>query len=305
MNSVTTKSRAHATVRRASLLAALLLAVPAAAQSSRHGTNVRGRAVFEGTYACDETTVGSIDRTCRMGSDEARVRAYVDASLRLHADASIYDSFRPQTEHVAFAEASYFDRLTFTGEVIPASVRFTMYLHGGAVGEDSYGALSLYHVTAEPSYTISRQGAGPGDPNVSVPGRFPVSAVGVVRGSWVMPVVNGRIDFALTLSAFARMEAPDPTGNVYCALPAGCSGMGVRSNFYETAALELLTALDENGNEIAGGVQVLSASGHTYAVAGIAATTTAPEPATCLLVGTGMLGLVVAGARRRREGLAT
>jgi hypothetical protein len=273
------------------------------AQPTRHGTTVKGRVILDGTYVCDIVKTGVLDQLCELGNDEGRVRAYVDGSMRLHADASVYDSFRPQTGHVAFAEAFYYDRLTFTGDVIPASVRFNLYLHGGAAGEHSYGELSLYDNSSEPTYTIRQPGTGPGDPNNHIVSRFPSPTLGVVRGSRVVAVTNGRVDFALALRAFARMDPPE-TGNtaIYCTIFQPCAGIGVRANFFETAALELITGLDADGNEIQGGVQIQSASGFNYAVAGaITPTTTTPEPASVALVGTGLLGILGAGARRRRE----
>jgi len=75
------------------------------------------------------------------------------------------------------------------------------------------------------------------------------------------------------------------------------TGIGGLVDFFNTASLQALQVFDSNGTQIQN-ASVLSDSGFSYAVAG--APTSVPEPASLLLLGTGLLGMSAFRYRRRR-----
>jgi hypothetical protein len=78
-----------------------------------------------------------------------------------------------------------------------------------------------------------------------------------------------------------------------------CVGRGARSDFLNTAGIELIEGLDADGNVISGGFLLRSAANVQYAVFGNSPVPV-PEPSSAAL----LLGAAVGGVVRWRRGQA-
>ncbi|MBL0938808.1 MAG: hypothetical protein IBJ03_07925 [Gemmatimonadaceae bacterium] len=177
-------------------------------------------------------------------------------------------------------------------------MRLSLFLHGGVTGSStSYGALSLYHGGAEPVHTISIDGQ---IPSGGIGWGFPTApSLRVERSTFTVGVVDGVVDFALALVARAHLPSPSYDENeTHCGI-GDCVGRGARSDFLNTAGIELIEGLDADGNVI-GGLVLQSAANVQYSVFG-GSSIPVPEPGNSALL------LIGAGAQflhRRTRGVA-
>jgi hypothetical protein len=274
------------------LLAPALVSAPAQAQSYRE---VSGRVFLNGTVACQASSAGPLEQSCSGAGTAGEVRGSIGSDGLLHAEARVSDQrYQAQDEVHAWAQALLFDRLSFDGQVIPTSVRLSLFLHGGVTGSNSsYGALSVYHGGVEPVHTISIDGT---TPSGGIGWGFPSApTLRVERTTFTMAVENGRVDFGIALMARAHLPLPTyDEDRTHCGI-YDCVGRGARSDFLNTAGVELIEGLDADGNVISGGFLVRSAANVQYAVFG-QTPVPVPEPSTSAL----LLAGAAAGAVMRR-----
>lgn len=275
------------------LLAPALVSSRAEAQSYRQ---VTGRVFLNGTVVCQATSAGPIEQSCTGAGTAGAVRGSVGNDGLLHAEARVSDQrYQAEDEVDAWAQAMLYDRLTFEGQVLPTSVRLSLFLHGGVTGSNtSYGALSVYHGGSEPVHTISIDGSAP---TGGIGWGFPAApTLRVERTTFTMAVENGRVDFGLALRARAHLPLPTyDEDRTHCGI-YDCVGRGARADFLNTAGVELIEGLDADGNVISGGFVIRSAANVQYAVFGNAPVPV-PEPSSAVL----LFVAAVAGAMRLRR----
>jgi hypothetical protein len=269
------------------------------------------RAVLGGSLACETSTASTVDRRCVSSASaapamEATLHASVDRNGHLHAAARVLDRrvVRPQDEPMAQAQAFLADRLTFDGPVVPTSVRMSLFIHGAVAGNPlSFGVLSFYYAGSEPATSLDIQGQTPRGGYAGSTPSLPEARY--ERATFVVPVVGGRVDFALELLARAQLENPDEViWGISCRVDVPCAERGARAEFGNTAGLELIEGLDADGAVIGAGLLARSASGTAYALYGGTmsdAVSTVPEPATVVLVGSGLAAAALLGRRRTRD----
>jgi len=279
------------------LLAPALVGSRAEAQSYRQ---VTGRVFLNGVVACSATSAGPMDKSCTGPGTAGEVRGSVGNDGLLHAEARVTDQrYQAHDEVQAWAQALLYDQLTFEGQVVPTSVRLSLFLHGGVTGSNtSYGALSVYHGGSEPVHTFSIDGAAP---TGGIGWGFPSApTLRVERSTFTMAVENGRVDFGLALMARAHLPLPTyDEDRTHCGI-YDCVGRGARSDFLNTAGIELIEGLDADGNLISGGFLLHSAANVQYAVFG-SSPVPVPEPSSAALL---LVSAAVGAAMRWRRGQA-
>lgn len=277
------------------LLAPVLASSRAEAQSYRQ---VSGRVFLNGVVACSASSAGPIDKSCTGQGTAGEVRGSVGNDGLLHAEARVTDRrYQAHDEVQAWAQALLYDQLTFEGQVVPTSVRLSLFLHGGVTGSPtSYGALSVYHGGSEPVHTLSIEGTeSTGGNGWGFP---PAPTLRVERSTFTMSVENGRVDFGLALMARAHLSLPTyDEDRTHCGI-YDCVGRGARSDFLNTAGIELIEGLDADGNVIDGGFLLRSAANVQYAVFGNSPIPV-PEPSSAVLLFVGAAAGAM-GLRRSR-----
>ncbi len=197
---------------------------------------------------------------------------------------------------IADAGASYQDRVMLSGGSGATTVRFDWSLHGTASGFSSPGGSTNQSCTngflagrldfvgwntVNPDGSPA-QGTGQSSPCHTGDGT-------TTMGSFSVPIThftNGALAYQLTLVAFGRYITNDP------AYPS--SALNYVSDFSNSAQLTALHVFDAAGTDITGSYNV------SFGGAGIAAVVTAtPEPASILLVASGLIGVAFSARRRR------
>ena len=193
----------------------------------------------------------------------------------------------------ASAELRVQDTFTATGGTGEGTVAFTWDIDGSLkAGDDFFAGLFLSNLGGAAFADYRACG-----PNV-FGAAFICSALDANVDVNDTVTVNVPVTFGSSATVDWRMQAVI-SACAYLGGPPDCGLGGVPStgtnavDFFNTAQLQPLVVLDSNGNQILG-ASVSSDSGFSYAVAD--GTTAVPEPASLLLLGT---GLAIAGVRRR------
>ncbi|MBV9878928.1 MAG: PEP-CTERM sorting domain-containing protein [Gemmatirosa sp.] len=267
-------------LRAVSIAAALLTAVrPAAAQNEY----IAGAEAYleSGTYPyrCDYPAGQLSTYTCDGPTATGKLFASIDLTNTLHASAEVQGKPNFADMYRAEARAYYFERIEFF-DTPPAELVFSVVLHGrvDGGGTNTRGILYGYGWHSEPEFGIVLGQTGAGYDRL--------------RDTFHVPVVNGVAVWGLELLAQAMIQ-PDPDGTC-----GQCSS--ALADFSQTAYVENITGLDADGNTITAGLRAKTASGVSYDLTGGVIISSAPEPATLALMGTGLVALLVTDRRRRR-----
>lgn len=149
-------------------------------------------------------------------------------------------------------------------------------------------------------FTAVTWGGNSADPFDVPPGDLAVFDGGTVPSVPVVVPVNFVWGQPFSLSMILGVTAGTPVSCLACnngdtnIAPATGSGSG-SADFFNTMTLSGLLPIDANGNPVLN-AQFSSTSGTTYSINGVVAT---PEPASVVLLGTGLAAWV--GLRRRRR----
>ena len=228
----------------------------------------------------DETGTTTLRSATGEATGWSRSSATIGGPLRVESRLSVTNSL--QSGWQMFGRVGYFETLTISGAVMPASVRFTMEVDGtwdpdaGAAG--SQGIAAICNNFANPFTAVNCNN----NPNQALR-QFGVTVQGVsMVGMLDVPIRDGVNNLRIGFSAISRVARPQGqdqnipwSGTAY-------------ADFMNTAYVRGVNFLDAQGNDISSQVQAQWGSGVSYAIL--------PEPSTYALM---IMGLCAIGAARR------
>lgn len=229
-------------------------------------------AVSGGEDGCIDVGAEHVAVGCTFGTASASLS--VAGALKypvFHADAATF-----VVDEQAEASAYLRDSFTFFG-LVPAELRFDVYLHGTATGTSSSGLFSFYeHNFSEPAASIGLDADAQSD---HATGTF----VSFIGGE------SNVAAFAFGLTAQARNQS-------------WLGGIGgATAAFGNTAFVSRVRAYDADGVQITSGLLVRAESGLGYDFEGatmLSSVTATPEPTSLALLAGGVLPLLWVGRRR-------
>ncbi len=233
-----------------------------------------------GNQSSDDFTNASVDLQGKASPGVLGVAATVAASGRNLSPLAI-----------AYAIAGFEDTLTFTGGKGNGTFTPIFEVHGR--GSDSAQLAGFNGPVGSSTVTLAI------NEHLTDPGNFVIDATNLsvnqkIIGAPIPFVFGAPVDFLAWLEASTAVDCVTVDIGDQC---MDWIGGFADSLFNDTATLTGIVVTDGSGAQISD-FTITSASGVRYSANGVALPAAVPEPASILLLGTGVVGMVV---RRRRK----